>query len=167
MVFEKIKKILSGRKRDPFDTQGLEGFSRTEQERILGKIGAKESELLKRKADIIAERRIEILERKLGIKKEGQKGKSVGERLSSIKAHRQRNLARRAERQRQFAKQEEDFKAGRLKIKPVGNVQAAQANIQMRSKINSQVSGQTNAAMIPKKLNIKPIKLKGPSVGMR
>ena len=51
MVFEEIKKAFSPKKRDPFDTKGLEGFTAKEQERILGKIGTKEAELRQKRVE--------------------------------------------------------------------------------------------------------------------
>ena len=154
MVFERIKKALIPKKRDPFDPKGLEEFSKGEQERILGRIATKESELLKRRADVVAEKRIERLERKLGIKERSPKDrKSIGEKLQTVREFRQKNLAKRAERLKQMTKQEEDFRAGRLKIKPVGDVQKAKETMD-RMKAGTG------------KLQMKEIKLKAPPGGL-
>ncbi len=155
MVLERIKKAfgIKGKDRDPFSTKGLEQFSPSEQERILGKIGSKEAELLKRRADVLAEQRIRELERRLGIK-EPKESKSVRERLQSVKEFRQRNLKRRAERMKEFNENERLFREGKLKVKPVGNVQAA---AQRRSEMKNG----------KKRLDVKPVQLKSPSRGLR
>ncbi len=118
MVLEKIKGFLKGRPKDPFDPTGLEKFSPRQQERILGSIGAKESEILKRKEEIETARRVEQLERRSGIKK--PRDPSAKGTFQKIREFRQGNLERQAKRSREFQKREEDFRAGNLKVKPVG-----------------------------------------------
>jgi len=104
MVFEKLRAKFS-LKKDVTSVKGLEKFSEVEQERILNILGTKEAELLRRKADIEIGARTRRLEQQLGL---GEKKKKVGlrERSKGIREFRQKNLARRAERLKEFQKKD-------------------------------------------------------------
>ena len=56
MVFDKIKRAFGSKGRDPFESKGLEGFSPSEQERILREMDLlhKEyAEKMKKKVDML------------------------------------------------------------------------------------------------------------------
>lgn len=83
--------------RDAFDTKGLEKFSSTEQERILNRLGDRQAQISKQKAEEETQKRIALIERQAGIKRDTKgEGKSFRERVAGIKKFRERNLERRA-----------------------------------------------------------------------
>jgi len=145
MVLDKIKNLISSR-RDIFDPRGLEQFTPKQQERILSKIGAKEAELLERKADAITARRIAQLEKKAGLREPRRPGEKSS--LQKFKEFRQGNLRRQAERNRRFKENERLFREGKLGVKPVGPTP-----VEQKKKMDE-------------KLKVKEIKLKAPSSGM-
>lgn len=140
-IFDKIK----GARKDPA-LKGLDKFTPAQQERILNKIGAKEAELMDKKADRIVEDRVRRIEQRLGLSNQQQKGSNLASKLSSLKEYRQKNLARRESNLKRTQEIERKFKNGELKVKPVG--QNAQ---QPRPELGS----------------IKSVKLKAPPVGLR
>lgn len=114
MVFEGLFK-----KRTPFDTRGLEQFSPKQQEKILNRIGQKEASLIDLKVERETDLRLKQLEKDSGLFTEPQK-KDFRSKLQGLKDFRQRNFERRARRLKEQKQKEEDFRAGRLAIKPIG-----------------------------------------------
>lgn len=144
MVFkfwEKIKETISPERKGGISTKKLAKFSPAEQERILSRIAAKESEVLRKQADLLVEERVRRLEKSAGIKEFGAKaGKGIKSGFQKIREYRQANLARRARRQEEFKKKEKDFREGKLGVKPLA--------IQKAGGVSSP------------KLNVKPFTLK-------
>lgn len=139
MVFEGFKSMFKPRSRDAFDPKGLEGFTPEQRNNIISKIKLKESQLMELKADNLAEERIKILEKRLGIKpKEEIQGRKKFREL------RLGNIERQKERTRVFNQNEKDFRDGKLGVKPVGPKPAV-------------LEKKTTA-----KITVKEIKLKAP-----
>ena len=136
MVFKELFNKLK-----PDSNRELSKFSQSEQERILNTIGTKEADLLRRKADLLIEKRAEKIEKKLGLNKNNQtKGQS---KLQGIKDFRTKNLERRAKNLETMAKREQLFRSGQLAVKPVGQ------------------------ATTPKKIIPRQINLKAPPSGLK
>lgn len=115
-----FKDFFKRKPKDPFDTTGLEAFSPKQQERILSRIGNKESDILDQKAELEVKSRIAQLEKSAGIVQPTDKKENIRTKLQAVKDFRQRNLERRIRNVQKQKQLETDFRAGRLAIKPVG-----------------------------------------------
>ena len=136
MVF---KELFSKLKPDP--NKELSKFSQSEQERILNTIGTKESDLLRRKADLLIEKRAAKIEKKLGLRDKESKGKGVGGKFQSIKDFRTKNLERRAKNLEVQAKREQLFRSGQLAVKPVGQATTPKPIIPKQVNLKAPPSG--------------------------
>lgn len=139
MVFNKIKDMISSNK----ESKELSQFTARQRERIFDKISRKEEDLLRKREDNFIDERIRRIEGKMGISEVVQ---SSGRKR--FREQRLANLERQKKRTKDFFQKEQDFRDGKLEVRPVGPKPK-----KLEKKMNT-------------KLNVKEIKLRSPPSGI-